>query len=66
MQFYSSGTYKTESKAINYGVVLVGYDPVNYYKIKNSWGTSWGNAGYGYFSRSVGVCDYAMYLVTGN
>ena len=29
LQFYASGTYKTESKVINHGVVLVGYDPIN-------------------------------------
>jgi C1A family cysteine protease len=49
----------------HHGVTLVGYDPAKGYKVKNSWGASWGVQGYGYVSNSAGVCDYAMYAVTG-
>lgn len=65
LQFYINGTYNPVSGTVDHGVTLVGYDPVNEYKIKNSWGTGWGNAGYAYVSASAGVCDYAMYAVTG-
>ena len=53
-QFYSSGviTYNCGS-ALDHAVLAVGYG-VNqygqeYFKIKNSWGTSWGDEGYVYF-----------------
>lgn len=36
-----------------HAVVIVGYDPVKrLYKIRNSWGASWGKNGYGYLSES--------------
>lgn len=65
-QFYSSGIFTTVATLPNHGVTLVGYDPTNQYKIKNSWGTTWGMSGYAYIDQTTGVCDYAMYPVTGN
>jgi C1A family cysteine protease len=48
-QFYTSGVFRTANTYINHGVTLVGYNPVNRsYLIKNSWGTTWGDVGYGY------------------
>lgn len=64
-QFYSNGTYNPNVGTPNHGVTLVGYDPVNEYKIKNSWGIGWGNAGYAYVSASSNICDYPMYPLTG-
>jgi C1A family cysteine protease len=49
-QFYSSGVYSdTCSQYVNHAVLAVGYGisgSQNYWKIKNSWGTWWGNNGY--------------------
>lgn len=65
-QFYDSGIFTTGSSIPNHGVTLVGYDPTNQYKVKNSWGTTWGMSGYAYLSQETGVCDYAMYPITGS
>lgn len=64
-QFYTSGTYNANGEMPNHGVVLVGYHPDRGYKIKNSWGNAWGDAGYGWVSEGTGVCDYSMYPITG-
>lgn len=65
LQFYQTGTFNGASTVPNHGVTLVGYDPAQGYKIKNSWGVTWGNAGYGYLSETTGICDNAMYPVLG-
>lgn len=61
LQFYRQGTFITDQKTLNHGVTLVGYDPVKGYKIRNSWGLTWGDKGYGYVGNSTGICNYAMY-----
>ena len=71
--FYKSGIYNDPSctKLVqNHGVVLVGYgtDSVagDYWIIKNSWGTTWGENGYMRISRNREMCginQYATYPV---
>lgn len=46
---------------IDHAVVLVGWDydektDQEFWIIRNSWGTSWGNAGYGYIAKSKNMC----------
>mmetsp|Transcript_14238 Transcript_14238/g.21625 ORF Transcript_14238/g.21625 Transcript_14238/m.21625 type:complete len:333 (+) Transcript_14238:54-1052(+) len=64
-QFYQSGVMDSEScgTQLDHGVLVVGYgesDGKKYWKVKNSWGSSWGMDGYILLGRetgdSSGVC----------
>jgi C1A family cysteine protease len=52
-QFYSGGVFPASEcgNNLDHAVLAVGYD-ANSYRVKNSWGTSWGDAGYIYFEKS--------------
>jgi len=71
-QFYSSGVIKSTDGCgtnLDHGVLLVGFgtesDGTKYWKVKNSWGSTWGDAGYVKLERtdstsSEGTCGIAM------
>ncbi|CEO98669.1 unnamed protein product (mitochondrion) [Plasmodiophora brassicae] len=68
-QFYDSGVMTGEcGTSLDHGVLVVGYgedNGVKYWKIKNSWGDSWGEDGYIRIERSEskglpGQCGVAM------
>lgn len=58
---YTSGVVTTGcGTAINHAVLAVGYGTdagtgQDYYLVKNSWGTGWGDAGYIKIGRQAGV-----------
>jgi len=68
-QFYSGGVMSDPScgTQLDHGVLAVGfgdYQGTAYWNVKNSWGTSWGNAGYIMLGKDVagqplGVCGIA-------
>jgi C1A family cysteine protease len=69
-QSYSGGvlTSSTCGTNLDHGVLAVGYgteNGIDYYLVKNSWGTSWGENGYVKIARSKstndpGICGIAM------
>ncbi|XP_074327051.1 senescence-specific cysteine protease SAG12-like [Apium graveolens] len=69
-RFYSSGILNAEcSVNLDHAVTIVGYgstsDGTKYWIVKNSWGTNWGDNGFGYLLRDVanpqGTCGIAIY-----
>lgn len=69
-QSYSNGILTSSSCGTNldHGVLIVGYgteNGIDYWLVKNSWGTSWGEKGYVKIARSdstndAGICGIAM------
>jgi len=76
LQMYQSGVFNGICAAqLNHGVLTVGYGSDStggdYWKVKNSWGTTWGEDGYFRLSResdkaSCGMLEHASYPVLGN
>lgn len=72
-QFYSSGVIKSGCGAqLDHGVLVVGYgvdNGIEYWKIKNSWGASWGEQGYVRIKRGLpadgecGIKDGPVYPI---
>ena len=69
-QLYKSGIITSDScgTSLDHGVLIVGYgneDNTDYWLVKNSWSSSWGDEGYVKIARSddtndPGICGIAM------
>jgi C1A family cysteine protease len=63
---YTSGIFQpegcpTSSYTANHAVVIVGYavdatTNISYWKVRNSWGSKWGESGYFRIRRGVNMC----------
>lgn len=59
---YRSTSCKNTAQDVNHAVLATGYGELNgerYWKIKNSWGTSWGDQGYFLIARGENMCGIA-------
>jgi cathepsin L len=59
---YKSGILSNCAKNVNHGVLLIGASDA-FWKIKNSWGTSWGESGFIRIARgdTCAICQYPSY-----
>lgn len=73
-KLYRSGVFSLDACTthLTHGLLVVGYgnkDEHKYWKVKNSWGSTWGNGGYGLVARNENMCaigNWANYPIIPN
>jgi len=72
-QFYFGGVfYAPCGTQLDHGILIVGYgvetdildETMPYWTVKNSWGEDWGDSGYLYIERGVGLCGLNQYVTS--
>ncbi len=61
-----NGSLRCDGKSINFSALLVGFGTdnitnIDYWIVKNSFGTQWGIQGYMYVQRGLGLLRYPSY-----
>jgi cathepsin F len=72
LQFYNGGIVDSDASecdpsALDHGVTLVGYGSENgqdFWIVRNSWGSGWGENGYFRMARGKGTCGINTYVVS--
>jgi C1A family cysteine protease len=72
LQFYNGGIIDADAnecdpQSLDHGVTLVGYGSENgqdYWIVRNSWGSGWGEEGYFRFARGKGTCGVNTYVIS--
>jgi len=72
LQYYTSGIINLSSaycspSALDHAVVIVGYgssNGLNYWIVRNSWGSAWGESGYFRIARGYGACGINQLVYT--
>ncbi len=72
LQYYQGGVFNVPYSycpyAPDHGVNLVGYGTTSagqkYWVVKNSWGSTWGEAGYFRIARGAGLCGVNQYVIS--
>ena len=59
---YASGVFKNCGSNVNHGALLAGMTS-DYWRLKNSWGASWGEKGYIRIAsgNTCGICSFVAY-----
>jgi C1A family cysteine protease len=73
-KLYRSGVFSLDACTthLTHGLLIVGYgekEERKYWKVKNSWGSTWGNGGYGLVLRDANMCaigNWANYPIIPN
>ena len=64
-----SGSCPSGGRSVNHAVTIVGYGSqagTDYWIVRNSWGTGWGDKGYILMKRGINQCNietYAQYPI---